>query len=275
MIRLSIGVVCYNSPLNQLQSLISSLENSIKYLRRHNQLPVIPVFIIDNSNESNLISELCFRENQRLEPLKVELHIIAGHGNIGYGRANNLILQIIDSDFHLILNPDITLEEDALFLAVARMIETEEIKALGPNATDSFGNKQYLCKSYPSVFILLIRGLGLAIFEKFFSDRLSFYENRDLPEDRPTVKKMLLSGCFLLIETRTFKVINGFDERYFLYFEDFDLSIRIGQHGKLIYDPEVRITHSGGNTSSKGLWHVLMFFISGVKFFNTHGWRFF
>ena len=78
MIRLSISVVCYNSPLNQLKSLIGSLENSIKYLRQNKQLPVIPVFIIDNSNASNLLSELCIRENQRLKPLKVELHRIAG-----------------------------------------------------------------------------------------------------------------------------------------------------------------------------------------------------
>jgi len=85
---------------------------------------------------------------------------------------------------------------------------------------------------------------------------------------------MLLSGCFLLVETRTLKVVNGFDERYFLYFEDFDLSIRIAQLGKLVYAPEVRITHSGGNTSSKGLWHVWRFLISGIRFFNTHGWSF-
>ena len=57
--------------------------------------------------------------------------------------------------------------------------------------------------------------------------------------------------------------------------EDFDLSIRIGQLGKLIYAPEVRITHSGGNTSSKGFWHIRRFLISGIKFFNTHGWSFF
>ena len=274
MVRLSIGVVCYNSPLNQLQSLIDSLANSIKCLRRHYELPVIPVFIIDNSNDFSVSSELCFRENQRLAAFMMELHGVAGHGNIGYGRAHNLALQLIDSDFHLILNPDVTFEEDALFLAITRMIENEEIKALSPNSTDSYGNKQYLCKSYPSVFTLLIRGLGIASLKKLFSERLSFYENRDLPEDKPTEKEMLLGGCFLLVETRTLKAVNGFDERYFLYFEDFDLSIRIGQFGKLLYAPEVRITHSGGNTSSKGFWHVQRFLISGIRFFNTHGWRF-
>ena len=274
MIRLSISVVCYHSPLNHLQSLIGSLEISIKYLRRHYELPVIPVFIIDNSNDLSVLSELCSLENQRLEELKVELRRRAGHGNIGYGRAHNLILQEIDSDFHLILNPDVTLEEDALFLALNRMTKNGQIKVLSPNATDSHGNKQYLCKNYPSVFTLLIRGLGFAALKKLFSERLSFYENWDLSEDKPTEKEMLLGGCFLLVETRTLKVLNGFDERYFLYFEDFDLSIRISRLGKLVYAPEVRITHSGGNTAAKGLWHVQRFLISGIRFFNTHGWRF-
>ena len=203
MIRLSISVVCYNSSLDQLQSLIHSLEISIKYLRRHNELPFIPIFIIDNSSDLNVVSDLCSREYPRLEELKVELRRVAGHGNIGYGRAHNLILQEIDSDFHLILNPDVTFEEDTLFLALARMIENKEIKGLSPNVTDLYGNKQYLCKSYPTVFTLLIRGLGFKALKKVFSERLSFYENRDLPEDKPTEKEMLLGGCFLLVETRT------------------------------------------------------------------------
>ena len=274
MIKLSISVVCYNSPLDQLQSLIDSLEISIKYLRGHYELPTIPLFIIDNSDEVDVSFKLCAQENEGLKELGVHLCRIVGHGNIGYGRAHNLILQEIDSDFHLILNPDVTFDEEALFLALARMTQSEEIKALSPSATDPYGNKQYLCKSYPSLFTLLIRGLGFTTLKKVFSERLSFYEMRNLPEDRPTEKNMLLGGCFLLVETRAFKAVKGFDERYFLYFEDFDLSIRIGQLGKIIYAPEVRITHSGGNTSSKGFWHVWNFLISGVKFFHTHGWNF-
>ena len=274
MIKLSISVVCYNSPLNQLQSLIDSLEISIKHLRRHYKLPVIPVFIIDNSYDLSVATELFSHDHHRLGELKVVLHRIAGHGNIGYGRAHNLILQEIDSDFHLMLNPDVTFEEDALFRALSRMTDNEQIKALSPNATDRHGNKQYLCKSYPSVFTLLLRGIALDALTKLFSERLYCYEMRDLPEDKPTEREMLLGGCFLLVETRSLKLVNGFDERYFLYFEDFDLSIRIGQLGKLVYAPEVRITHSGGNTSSKGFWHVRRFLTSGIRFFNTHGWSF-
>ena len=274
MIKLSISVVCYKSPLNQLQSLIDSLVISIKYLQQHYTSPTISVFLIDNSEETSFLAGFCSCERERFKKIEVKLTRIAGHGNIGYGRAHNLTLNIIDSDFHLILNPDVTFEEDALFMAIDLMNQNKEIKALGPNATDSCGNKQYLCKDYPSVFTLLVRGIGLAVLQNIFLTRLSTYEMRGLPEDKLTEGHMLLGGCFMLVETQSLKAMNGFDERFFLYFEDFDLSIRISKFGKLVYAPHVRITHAGGNTSSKGFWHIWIFLISGIRFFNTHGWRF-
>ena len=113
-----------------------------------------------------------------MKKYEVERKSIAGHGNIGYGRAHNLTLSLIDSDFHLILNPDVTVKEDALFLAVDQMTKNRDIKALSPSATDSSGNKQYLCKAYPSVLTLLIRGFGPSVVKRVFSDRLSVYEMR-------------------------------------------------------------------------------------------------
>ena len=274
MIKLSMSVVCYNPPLDQLQSLIDSLVVSIKHLQRHCPSPLISIFLVDNSEGTSSLTELCSRERQRLKKYEVELKSIAGHGNIGYGRAHNLTLSLIDSDFHLILNPDVTVKEDTLFLAVDQMTKNRDIKALSPSATDSSGNKQYLCKAYPSVLTLLIRGFGPSVVKRVFSDRLSVYEMRHLSEDKPTEAMMMLGGCFLLVDTETLKAINGFDERFFLYFEDFDFSIRISKYGKLVYYPGVRITHSGGNTSSKGLWHICIFLTSAIRFFNIHGWRF-
>jgi hypothetical protein len=67
----------------------------------------------------------------------------------------------------------------------------------------------------------------------------------------------------------------GFDEAYFLYFEDFDLSLRMGEIGRLDYVPAMRIEHAGGHAARKGFSHLRMFMQSGFRFFNTHGWRFF
>ena len=67
--------------------------------------------------------------------------------------------------------------------------------------------------------------------------------------------------------------VGGFDEQYFLYFEDFDLSMRLRKFGRLMYVPSVRIVHHGGYAASKGWKHLRMFASSGFRFFRQHGWR--
>ncbi len=274
MKKLSISVVCFHSPPIQLGALIDSLLASVENLRRHHEVSTIPLFVVDNSDEPGASFNLFATKRDVFRTLNVDLRCIGGHGNIGYGRAHNLALKKIDSDFHLILNPDVTLDEDALQHAITEISAKSGIKMLTPYAADLHGNKQHLCKSYPSVFILLIRGLLPRVLKKFFTRQISSYEMRGLSEKETTESTMLISGCFMLVETEVLKSVDGFDENYFLYFEDFDLSLRIGELGTLVYAPKVQITHAGGNTSSKGLWHFLRFVVSGIRFFNTHGWRF-
>ena len=97
---------------------------------------------------------------------------------------------------------------------------------------------------------------------------------RDLSEANLTERILLISGCFMLVDTKVLQEVGGFDERYFLYFEDFDLSLRIGILGGLVHSPNVRITHEGGNTAKKGAIHIWYFIKSGIRFFNKHGWRY-
>ena len=80
----------------------------------------------------------------------------------------------------------------------------------------------------------------------------------------------LASGCFMLARTHLFIQARGFDPRYFMYFEDYDLSLRIG---RVAYVPQARIVHHGGNASAKGLRHRAWFLASAWRFFSRHGWR--
>ena len=77
----------------------------------------------------------------------------------------------------------------------------------------------------------------------------------------------------MLAKTDALKKVSGFNEVYFLYFEDFDLSLRISRVGTIDYLPEMRILHFGGNTYQKGLKHIGMFFRSAITFFNINGWK--
>jgi GT2 family glycosyltransferase len=80
----------------------------------------------------------------------------------------------------------------------------------------------------------------------------------------------------MFLRREAFDEIGGFSARFFLYFEDFDLSIRIREAGwDIAYVPTAVITHHGGSASRKGLRHIFMFTSSAISFFNRHGWKMF
>jgi hypothetical protein len=77
----------------------------------------------------------------------------------------------------------------------------------------------------------------------------------------------------MLLRTAAVQAVGGFDDAFFLYFEDFDLSLRLGRQGRLVFDPAMAIVHHGGYAASKGRHHLKYFIQSGLRFFNRHGWR--
>jgi GT2 family glycosyltransferase len=77
----------------------------------------------------------------------------------------------------------------------------------------------------------------------------------------------------MLGKTELLRSLNGFDDRYFLYFEDFDLCRRAKRLGEIVYLPSLSIEHLGGNTAAKGLRHIGLFLSSAFKYFNRWGWK--
>jgi GT2 family glycosyltransferase len=83
----------------------------------------------------------------------------------------------------------------------------------------------------------------------------------------------LASGCFMLVRTALLTRLGGFDPRFFMYFEDYDLSVRIGRESEVAYQPRTRIVHHGGEAARKGWRHVAWFARSAWRFFARHGWK--
>jgi GT2 family glycosyltransferase len=135
------------------------------------------------------------------------------------------------------------------------------------------GERQYLCKRYPSLWVLFLRGFAPAFVRARFSTAIESYEMRDIPADHPFAPIPLASGCFMLLRTELFERLGGFDPRFFMYFEDYDLSLRIGREASVAYVPGARIVHHGGEASRKGPRHVAWFVRSAWRFFATHGWK--
>jgi GT2 family glycosyltransferase len=183
------------------------------------------------------------------------------------------VLLDTDSDYHLVLNPDVELATDALAQGLSLLARDPAIAALNPYAEAADGRREYLCKRHPSPGVLLLRGFAPGWLRRRAGRRLARYEARDLCDGTAVAEVPLLSGCFLLLRGRPARLCRGFDTSYFMYFEDFDLSRRLRPQGRLVYAPQVRIVHHGGYAANKGWRHVHWFLRSALRFFRQHGVR--
>lgn len=275
---LRIAIVSYHSPLEELNRAVESLSGALQELasgeKSDQEIPSAEIVIIDNSEEGLLRLDQFAYLAETLQELNSELRLIQGQGNVGYGKAHNLALRNSGADFHLIMNSDVVLDTHALKVGIAYLQSNPQVAVVSPAAQDGSGTKQYLCKQYPSVLNFFLRGFMPGIVQALFRGKLSRYEMRSLPETSPSTDIPIVSGCFMLGRTQALQEVNGFDEAYFLYFEDFDLSMRLNQRYQLAYLPDMKIVHDGGNAAGKGSRHIGMFIRSGRRFFSTWGWRF-
>lgn len=261
---LSVTIVAYQPDCERLAATLESLESSASVLKVQRGY-VSSVYVVDNSPVSNIGSlESRFDGWIRFK---------SGQGNVGFGQGQNLCLGDAGS-FHLVLNPDVELAADALVNAIDFMNLHPDCVLLSPTAVWGNGAQQYLCKRYPSVLDLVLRGFAPLWLRRLFSSRLDRYEMRDVIGNDVVWGPRIVSGCFMLLRGEVFRRLGGFDPRFFLYFEDFDLSLRAATIGRIAYVPAVRIVHHGGNAARKGWWHIWMFACSAWRFFNKHGWRF-
>jgi GT2 family glycosyltransferase len=224
--------------------------------------------LIDNGNDSAELQVLL-----RQSGLFACSSLVSNPHNTGFAAANNQAIHNTHSTFHLVLNPDVELDSTALLNGLRYLQQHENVVALSPACTNGAGTIEYLCKRYPTVFDLLLRGFAPVVLRRLFDSRLARYEYRELAQQQVATAVELISGCFMLCRTAALQQVGGFDERYFLYFEDFVLSLALGRIGELHHVPQCRITHHGGGAARKGWQHIRLFVCSGWRFFNSHGWR--
>lgn len=267
--QLSISIVCYYPSNFELDTAIDSLITAI----RRSTIESSSITLIDNSETNELDLAQFARFSESLQSTNCELRLVQGQGNVGYGAGHNLVIAKSNATFSLLMNTDIQVDIDALLEGFNYLEANSDVGAVSPSATFDSGDKQYLCKRLPTVFDFFLRGFMPGFVKNLFSKRLANFEMRELSETEPTKDIPIISGCFMLCRTEALQRVAGFNEEYFLYFEDFDLSMRLNEQYSLAYLPDMKITHHGGHSARKGFKHIKLFVQSANRFFNTYGWR--
>jgi GT2 family glycosyltransferase len=273
---LTVSIVTYRPDHVLLERCVAKLAAAIAAARADGAINSVVVALIDNSGDRAIAKKVINLGNARFHASGVRLTYLHGHANIGYGAAHNLALHGTGTDFHLVLNPDIELAPDALATAVRWLDAHPDIGAVVPAVTNGDGRIEYLCKRYPAVIDLALRGFAPRFMRALFRRRLDRYEMRDrigAANGEPVLDIPLMSGACMLVRRKVVDATGGFDPEFFLYFEDYDWSVRLNALTRSAYLPAMRVVHHGGRAARKGMRHIGWFARSGVRFYRKHGWR--
>ncbi len=263
--QLSVSLVTYYSDLPTLQRTLDSLVVACAGLQ-------VELVAVDNSVDEAYADALRALL-QRYAGDLISSRMERSSRNDGYGAAHNRAAALCCAPSHLILNPDVELVPNSLREGLALLTRDAGLVLVAPHVVDGTGAIQYLCKRHPSVRVLCLRAFAPDWLRVQQAQRLANYEMQDACNGRDSVEIPLASGCFMLLRRAAFDAVDGFDESFFLYFEDYDLSVRLAREGRLQYEPSVRIIHHGGFAARKGWWHMRLFAVSAARFFARHGWR--
>lgn len=222
----------------------------------------VTVYLCDNSPEEITA--------ERLTWLFPGVIVLPQPKNVGFGRANNAVLPMLESKYHLIMNPDVSFDPALLRRMVVYMDEHPNIAVLTPRVLNEDGSEQYLPKKRISVHYLLgglLEGFG-GIFARWRRD----FTMADMDVQKPTPVEFA-TGCFLLIRTDVFRHLQGFDPRFFLYQEDSDLSRRVLEQrlGSIIYHPDFCITHRWSRENTRTFRGRIRQICSVCKYFLKWG----
>jgi GT2 family glycosyltransferase len=250
---LSASIVAYKNPTNILAQTIHSFLSSTQDSK---------LYLIDNSPTDEL-------KYLAYDP---RITYIFNSRNIGFGAGHNISLHRIvhESKYHLVLNPDVYFDTNVLIKLYQFMEQNPRIGLAIPKVLYPDGRLQPVCKLLPTPKTLILR--RFLNFLKSSLEKENYRYELHFSGYNKIIDAPFLSGCFMFLRTEALKKVGLFDERFFLYTEDTDLSRRIHKHYRTVFFPEATIYHyhqRGSYKSPRLLWRNIQ---SAIKYFNKWGW---
>jgi GT2 family glycosyltransferase len=253
--RITSSIVLYKNDVTMLHNAIHSMLKTGR---------IDKLFLVDNSPTDDL--KILITDSR--------VTYIHNPANPGFGASHNLAIQKameLVSKYHFIVNPDIYFYGDVITPMVEHMVNDSTIGMMMPQILNEDGTIQNLPKLLPSPFSILKRKIKKpeGAYQKFINE----YELREVSKDI-IYNAPVLSGCFTLLNLDAIKKVGMYDDSFFMYFEDWDLSRRMHQQYKTIYFPKVSVVHEYESGANKSKRLFMIFVNSAITYFNKWGWFF-
>lgn len=239
---LSIIIVTYNQ-FDKVRACLSSV------LASHLNGITYEIIVVDNASPEGDIKSLS------LDFPGVKF--ISSPVNLGMGAGNNLGARSAAGDFLLILNPDTELHNNAIKVMLDHLKSDAQSGIIGPKLIYPDGERQTSCYQFPNLLMPFFRRTFLG---RLMPRYLHSYLMTDSDFDEVQKVEGWIMGSCLMLRADLFRKLGGFDERFFMYFEDTDLCKRISRSGlDVIYQPNAVVIHHHGRASAKNhwLWSIL------------------
>lgn len=172
--------------------------------------------------------------------------------NVGFGSGHNAVLPQLDSKYHFVVNPDITLDDDAVSALCGWMDAHPDVVMATPRLLFPDGTEQYTAKRAPTFLALLSRQVPLPFLRRVEEHYLMRDEDLTKPQEID-----FCTGCFFVMRTEVFRAMGGFDESYFMYVEDADITRKAQRYGRVMYTPCAHVYHAwhrDANRKWKNFW---------------------
>lgn len=251
---ISVSIVTYHTPLPELDTCMKSLDSA----------DVKRIYIIDNGREGSIAKWATGHKNITYIP----------NDNRGYGAGHNVALRremaMDDCRYHLVMNSDLEFSPQTISDIEAFMDSHPDVGTLQPHLFGTDGVRQYTCRRLPTPFDVFVRRF---LPKSTFRTKRNQYLLTDLDEHKAW-DIPYHQGSFMFLRKDALKDVGMFDERFFMYPEDIDLTRRLHRKYRTIYWPGVSVIHRHKAASYHSIRMLGIHIVNMIRYFNKWGWFF-
>jgi nucleoside-diphosphate-sugar epimerase/GT2 family glycosyltransferase len=268
---LSASLVLYKPDLTTLERTLLALQEAGRVAKVDGER-LLELTLVDNSSDTDLHKRIRqWLDERRSAMPDWTVHLLQSPGNVGYGRGNNLVIERISSDYHLVVNPDLFVAPDSLREALRFLEERPETGLLTPSVFGEDGERHYLCKRNPTLFVMFLRSFSPKWLQSWFRSTLTEFEMLDCDYDKPIFDVEYPTGACMFFRTDILKKIKGFDPAFFLHYEDADIGRRALQVARVTYVPKVKVVHQWARDTHRSWTSRLVTVRSGLRYWRKWG----